>query len=100
MTASASNMNKPDPEAWLVDPHEKTFHVMENKSIFESINLIIANISLFRIKDKMFSDVYIMLVKPRSKLPVATKSFLAGYVMMKQRIILLFGKLIYACSSV
>ncbi|CDS13465.1 hypothetical protein LRAMOSA05641 [Lichtheimia ramosa] len=26
MTASASNMNKPDPEAWLVDPHEKTFH--------------------------------------------------------------------------
>lgn len=48
----------------------------------------------------MFSDVYIMLVKPRSKLPVATKSFLAGYVMMKQRIILLFGKLIYACSSV
>lgn len=48
----------------------------------------------------MFSDVYIMLVKPRSKLPVVTKSFLAGYVMMKQRIILLFGKLIHACSSV
>lgn len=35
MTASASNMNKSDPEAWLVDPHEKTFHVMDNKSMFE-----------------------------------------------------------------
>lgn len=48
--------------------------------------LIIPYIALSRIKDKRFWVVYIMLVKPRSKLPVATKSSLAGYAMMNQKI--------------
>lgn len=35
MTASASQASKPEPEAWMVDPHEKTYHVMNNKRCLE-----------------------------------------------------------------